>query len=186
MPRRLDSTRRHLHVASSAFSGPVGTGLLSLFTAASLSTIAPPARAVDGCLVLLCFAAPNWRAIPQCVPPIRQVLRDLARGRAFPRCAMAGAGNAASHFWTSAPEACPPQYTRVHETEGGWVYTCLYDGLVTVEIDGALWSHTWWNTDGETVTVFSRAARARLGAWDAGVDPAPVDQVAQQPAPAQP
>jgi hypothetical protein len=33
--------------------------------------------AVDGCLVLLCFAAPNWKSVPQCVPPIRKVLRDL-------------------------------------------------------------------------------------------------------------
>lgn len=72
-----------------------------------------PARAVEGCLVLLCFAAPNWRAIPQCVPPIRQVLLDLARGRAFPTCGMAGAGNSAAHAWASAPGNCPPQYTRV-------------------------------------------------------------------------
>ncbi|RZA15171.1 MAG: hypothetical protein EOP02_25220, partial [Proteobacteria bacterium] len=35
----------------------------------------------DGCVVLLCLAAPSWRAIPQCVPPIRQLFRDLARGR---------------------------------------------------------------------------------------------------------
>lgn len=56
-----------------------------------------PAHAVDGCLVLLCFAAPNWRAIPACVPPIRQVLRDLARGKPFPTCVMAGAANSAHH-----------------------------------------------------------------------------------------
>ena len=43
-----------------------------------------PAQAADGCQVLLCFAAPNWRAIPQCVPTINQVLRDLALGRGFP------------------------------------------------------------------------------------------------------
>jgi len=56
-----------------------------------------PASAVDGCLVLLCLAAPSWRAIPQCVPPITDVLRDLARGRPFPTCAMGSAGNAGSH-----------------------------------------------------------------------------------------
>ena len=44
-----------------------------LFTLAALAPT--PARAVDGCLVLLCFAAPSWRSIPQCVPPIKQVLR---------------------------------------------------------------------------------------------------------------
>src|SRR6478609_8158079 len=64
-----------------------------------LSTLvaAPPALAVDGCLVLLCLAAPSWRAIPQCVPPVQQVLLDLARGRVFSTCGFAGAGNAASH-----------------------------------------------------------------------------------------
>ena len=46
---------------------------------AVLTAFTSEARAVDGCLVLLCFAAPSWRSIPQCVPPINQVLRDLAR-----------------------------------------------------------------------------------------------------------
>jgi hypothetical protein len=39
----------------------VSTG--SLLSLALLSPTA--ARAVDGCLVLLCFAAPSWRAVPQ-------------------------------------------------------------------------------------------------------------------------
>ena len=34
----------------------------------SLGLFAPSAaHAVDGCLVLLCFAAPSWKSIPQCV-----------------------------------------------------------------------------------------------------------------------
>jgi len=82
----------------------------------TLCLLCAPALAVDGCLVLLCFAAPNWRAVPQCVPPIRQVLRDLARAKAFPTCAMAGAGNSAQHSWARAPSHCPPQYTRERET----------------------------------------------------------------------
>jgi len=48
-----------------------GAWQLSLATmclAGLLTTTA--SHAVDGCLVLLCFATPNWRAIPQCVPPI--------------------------------------------------------------------------------------------------------------------
>ena len=57
---------------------PIGAFLV----AAMLSTATVPAMALDGCLVLLCLAAPSWRAIPQCVPPIRQLLRDLALGRA--------------------------------------------------------------------------------------------------------
>jgi hypothetical protein len=68
--------------------GTVAAGALALaFVAAA------PAQAADGCTVLLCLAAPRWRAIAQCVPPVREVLRDLARGGPVPVCAMAGAGN---------------------------------------------------------------------------------------------
>ena len=35
-------------------------GLLTL-----LCVLAMPARAVDGCKVLLCLAAPSWRSIPE-------------------------------------------------------------------------------------------------------------------------
>lgn len=45
--------------------------VLTLGVLVVTAAFSPPARAVDGCLVLLCFAAPSWRAIPQCVPPIR-------------------------------------------------------------------------------------------------------------------
>ena len=76
------------------------TGIIVLCATGFAST---PAVAVDGCLVLLCFAAPSWRAIPQCVPPIKQVLRDLALGRMFPTCAMSGPANSASHRWAQAP-----------------------------------------------------------------------------------
>jgi hypothetical protein len=130
-----------------------------------------PARAVDGCLVLLCFAAPSWRAIPQCVPPVLQVLRDLARGRAFPSCGMGGAGNTASHAWASAPANCPPQYTRAHETDTGTpVYTCDYSGAVSVSMAGAPFARTWWNFAGDTVTEFSATAKAQLGQWDTRFD----------------
>ena len=68
-------------------------GALAVVCFAGLLGVARPAAAVDGCLVLLCFAAPSWRAIPECVPPVRQVLHDLAKGKAFPTCPMAGEGN---------------------------------------------------------------------------------------------
>ena len=70
-----------------------GLALVAMFGMPTL------AHAVDGCTVLLCFAAPNWRSIPQCVPPIQQVLRDLARGKPFPTCAMAGAGSFRRPRW---------------------------------------------------------------------------------------
>jgi hypothetical protein len=124
--------------------------------------------AVDGCLVLLCFAAPSWRTIPQCVPPVTQVFRDLTRGKAFPTCAMSGAGNQPAHQWANAPIFCPPQYTQF--VDGVPNYVCAYAGAVSVDIDGALWTRTWWRFDGDTVTEYTEAAKASLGWWDTKFD----------------
>ena len=146
-------------------------------------TLAGPAYSVDGCLVLLCFAAPSWRAIPPCVPPIRQVLHDLARGRPFPSCAMAGSGNAASHAWASAPDNCPPQYTRITDTESATVYTCDYIGAVSVSIRGAAFARTWWSMSGDTVTEFSSAAKTQLGSWDTRFDDDYAAWLSTRPAP---
>ena len=155
-------------------------------TAAALVLAAAPAAAVDGCLVLLCLAAPNWSAIPQCVGPVTQVLRDLARGRPFPTCAMGGAGNSGSHQWASAPDNCPLQYTQASELESGIAYSCGYAGVVTIRIDGAPWSRTWWNLGGRTVTDFSPAAKARMGTWDTQFDDDHASWLAMQPAPSAP
>jgi hypothetical protein len=144
------------------------------------------ARAVDGCLVLLCFAAPSWRSIPQCVPPIREVLRDLARGRAFPTCGMSGPGNSASHQWASAPGFCPPQYTRVFDGPSGPVFTCDYSGAVTVTVEGAVWGRTWWGFAGDTATEFTPAAKAQLGTWDNKFDTDYASWLASLPPPPPP
>lgn len=143
---------------------------LPCLAVAAMAGAPAPAHAVDGCQVLLCFAAPNWRKVPQCVPPIRQVLRDLARGRAFPTCAMSGAGNSAQHNWAAAPTNCPPQYTRLVETDTGSSYTCDYTGAISVMVDGAAFARTWWNMAGDTVTEFSPAAKAQMGSWDTRYD----------------
>lgn len=151
-----------------------------------LSATALPARAVDGCLVLLCFAAPSWKAIPQCVAPIRQVLRDLARGRPFPTCGMSGPGNSAVHRWSNAPDFCPPQYTIVAEGESAPIYSCLYLGAVAVAINGAPFAQTWWNMAGQTVTDFSAEAKAQLGTWDTTFDDDYAAWLAIQPPPGPP
>jgi hypothetical protein len=129
-----------------------------------------PARAVDGCQVLLCLAAPSWRSIPQCVPTIHQLHRDLARGRPFPTCSMAGAGNSASNTSASAPANCPPQYTRVVEGESGPIYSCDYYGVVTVSTNGAPFTRTWWSMGSDTVTEFTPTAKTQLGNWDSRFD----------------
>lgn len=146
----------------------------------------PQAHAVDGCLVLLCFAAPNWRAIPQCVPPIRQVLLDLARGRGFPTCGMAGAGNSAAHAWASAPGNCPPQYTRVFDGENSRSYSCDYTGAVSVSINGLPFARTWWSMGGDTVTEFSPSAKAQFTHWDTRFDDDYAAWLAIQPPPVEP
>ena len=135
------------------------------------STLVPtPAHAVDGCLVLLCLAAPSWRAIPQCVPPVQQLFSDLARGKPFPTCSMSGAGNCANHAWSSAPAFCPPQYTRIIDGESGPIYQCDYSGAISVSINGAPFSRTWWSFGGDSVTEFSPAAKTQLGTWDTRFD----------------
>jgi hypothetical protein len=154
---------------SCSWAKPIPLARLLAALALSLG-MSSPAKAVDGCLVLLCFAAPSWRAIGQCVPPIQEVLRDLARGRPFPSCGMSGAGNSAANRRSSAPGYCPPQYMDAVVSESGPFYYCRYDGAVSVTIDGSLWSRTWWSMRGDSVTEFSAAAKASMGTWDTRFD----------------
>ena len=135
---------------------------LPLLAATLMTLTSASASAADGCLVLLCFAAPSWRAIPQCVPPIREVLRDLARGRPFPTCAMAGAVNSAQHAWASAPGHCPPQYTRLVESESGSYLVCDFSGAVSVTINGAPFARTWWSMTGDAGHTVLAAGRKRI------------------------
>lgn len=158
-------------------------GAVAAIVAAISST---SAHAVDGCTVLLCLAAPSWRSIEQCVPPVRQVLRDLARGRPFPTCAMAGVGNTASHAWSAAPDFCPPQYTRTHDRPSGTFYTCDYDGAITVAVNGTLFTRTWWSMGGDSVTDYSPAARVQLGSWDPRFDAEFAAWLASQPTDTEP
>jgi hypothetical protein len=137
---------------------------IGLFTALLLCG-ATDAQAVDGCEVLLCLASGNWRGIQQCVPPVQQVLRDLARGRPLPTCEMGGVNNGAEHAWANPPTFCPPQYT--HYDPDLLRYSCDYAGAISVTIEGALWTHTWWTFNGDAVTEFTPAAKAQLGTWDA-------------------
>lgn len=148
----------------------------TVLTLAIACGISPAARAVDGCTVLLCLAAPKWSAVPQCVPPIRQLFHDLARGRSFPTCKTSNSGSAsnsntvASNTWAQAPALCPPQYTHLLNVEAGPVYSCDYTGAISVVINGARFARTWWSDSGKSVTEFSPAAKAQLGSWDRQFD----------------
>ena len=125
-----------------------------------------PVHALDGCQVMLCLAAPKWQDIPMCVPTIRQLFHDLARGRPFPVCGMSGNGNSGSHQWAMAPDFCPPQYTHIAAGDAQMTYVCDYSGAVTVTLNGAPFSRTWWRSSGDSVTEFFPVAKRQLGTWD--------------------
>jgi hypothetical protein len=155
-------------------AGDVGSGNrargFTLAATLACACLPTPAHAVDGCLVLLCLAAPSWRSVPQCVPSVQQVFKDLAKGKPFPTCSTSGAGNRANHNWSNAPAFCPPQYTRLNDGEGAPVYQCDYRGAITVSINGAPFSRTWWSFGGDSVTEFSQAAKLQLRSWDIRFD----------------
>ncbi|MCV2438589.1 hypothetical protein [Paucibacter sp. DJ2R-2] len=174
------------HAASLALRGSLGFSMAKRAAGLLLAAItltATPAFAVDGCLVLLCFAAPSWRAIPQCVPVIRQLLRDLARGRVFPHCGMAGAGNSGTHEWAQAPGNCPPQYVHYVERPNGVIPVCEFDGAVAVNLRSDFWSRTWWSLNGDSVTEFSPEAKRQLSTWDPRFDEDYARWLSMQPPP---
>ena len=124
-----------------------------------------PARA-DGCTVLLCLAG-NWRNISQCVPPVRQALRDLARGRGFPSCGMGGgsaaAGTGAGNRAVTIDE-CPGPYLIEESFDGTFQrYLCTLSGVVEVTVQGQLWTRTYWTGGGDSITEYMPAAKAQLG-----------------------
>lgn len=134
--------------------------------AVGLTLVGPSARAADGCKVLLCLAAPSWRNIAECKPPVEEAMHELEMGHPFPGCPMSSDGNQATHQWAAPPAYCPPQYAHAVETENGIAYWCDYVGAITVIVNGALWSRTWWAWSTDSVTEFSPEAKVQLGTWD--------------------
>jgi hypothetical protein len=126
--------------------------MLSMFAASS-------AHAVDGCKLLLCLAG-NWRNISECRPTVLEAFRDMARGRPFPTCGMSGAGNSAGNNWADQ-STCPAMY-RQYDSESGAYSGCTYPCRITVNINGALWSHVYWDFSGNTTTWYSDTARTQL------------------------
>lgn len=77
------------HTAPRTVSAVSGRFVIGVLLLSGLVCIAQPTRVLDGCLLHLCQGAPDWRDIPECVPPMQQALDDLARGIPFPPCASA-------------------------------------------------------------------------------------------------
>ena len=146
--------------------------------AALMFGAAGPARAIDGCKVLLCLAGP-WQGIPACVSEIEQLFRDLWSGDPFPSCSVAtgtsyapgvanapGAGIAsASNTWLAqwipVPDPnCPAQYLTIAGGNPRAMYGCRYAGMIPVRIGGQLWSTTYWSVGMGSVTELSAYARS--------------------------
>ena len=153
---------------------------IATMVALAIGAAAPAARAVDGCVVLLCLAG-NWSAIGQCVPPVEQLFADLALGQPFPTCAFASVPSAptgtspavtaatpttnASGPTPAVLEAitqqnCPVQYAIV--LDGQFVSCSGYLGLIRVTVNGLPWSLTLWSPGGASVTCFSSTRGTRF------------------------
>lgn len=110
-----------------------------------------------GCEVLLCMANPRGpMALGECVPPIKRLFRDLARGRAFPTCSFssgsgASAGTSSANYATNraaGPRFCHPDY--LVEIRGRT--RCTMKGAVTVYVEGVQKNRVWWDENGNSVT----------------------------------
>jgi len=156
-------------VRLAASSGPVSGRSLLLAIGMVLGLgLSSPAQAVDGCKLLLCMAG-NWQNITQCTPTVREALRDLARGRAWPTCSMGG--NSASGNQHVAPVQCPEQYrTSSTDRRGQLVYSCPFSGVIHVAIEGQPWSRTWWSLSGDSVIEWLPAARAAFASTPDAMD----------------
>lgn len=99
------------------------------------------------CEVVLCLANPQGAtAVAPCVPPIKKLWKELAKGHAFPTCDMNSgdtSGNSASHQWASGNN-CPEQY-RYYGGPDNSDLLCEFRGVVTIKLANQLHTRVWWN-----------------------------------------
>jgi len=89
-----------------------------------------------GCQVLLCLANPQGpTAVAECVPPIKKLFRDLAKGKPFPSCTLSNGGTDTSNFarqTTNYYPTCPDGLTPLPVGEtvdtGGGLLKGIGDG----------------------------------------------------------
>lgn len=86
-------------------------GAGGLVLAAALFTTS--ANAADGCKFLLCMGAVNPMGIAECAPTVKEVVRDLARGKSLPTCNLSNGtdskttGNYVNYSSASHIPPCP-------------------------------------------------------------------------------
>lgn len=98
------------------------------------------------CEVVLCLANPaGAMAVSQCVPPIKKLYRELAKGHAFPTCNMNSGdaqGNSAQNTMLSG-RTCPAQF-RVYV---GKIPFCQYQGVIDVKVANQPYTRVYWSEE---------------------------------------
>lgn len=100
------------------------------------------------CEVVLCLSNPaGATAVAECVPPIKKLWRQLARGKGFPFCDMSGGGSTPGNSVQNQRangHNCPDEY-RYWGGRHGNVPMCEFTGVVSVKIADQLYTRVWWN-----------------------------------------
>ncbi len=154
------SAHLHTHVQSKAHL---------IFPFLVVMALSAPARAVDGCKVLLCMAG-DWKHISQCEPTVRKALLDAGHGHPWPQCSMGD--DSASANQSVRPESCPAQY---RSTIPGGAYdkvvtSCPFTGVVQVVVAGEPWTRTWWSPSGDSVVEWLPAAKVAFASTPQAMD----------------
>jgi hypothetical protein len=143
--------------------------LLVLLSVVLNISFASVAKADDwACEVLLCLSNPKGpTAVAPCVPPIKKLWRELAKGHAFPTCIMGSGngGNGASHRFADA-DFCPSNYLTPPQFIGD-TWHCALSGAVTVVVNGKPASRVWWSGE-ESYTEPLNSGAADVSPRDAG------------------
>jgi hypothetical protein len=114
--------------------------------------LAPLAAHADdwACEVVLCLANPaGAMAVSQCVPPIKKLYKELAKGHAFPTCNMnstTSQGNSAKNTMLNG-RTCPGQF-RFYV---GKIPFCQYQGVIDVKVSNQPYTRVYWS-EGSTFT----------------------------------
>lgn len=127
-----------------------------LLTALLLMSAATARADTWACEVLLCMANPAGpMAAGACVPPIKKLWKELARGHAFPTCSLgAGSNQTYVKHEQASPRNCLPAYQYWGGPDNN-VLMCDLGGVVTAVVDGKMTSRIWWRSETETVTEYS-------------------------------
>lgn len=121
-----------------------------IFFIAVVAVAAFPAYATADdwkCEVILCLAdARGAKTETECQPPIDKLIAELSQGRPFPVCDMGSTSanrlnHAVNEYLTI--DTCAPQFIQ-YNSDNIPLY-CIFDGRITVTVNGAPWTRVWWN-----------------------------------------